>query len=126
MRTTLHVGILMAVVGVAAATEAACFVDKTVVPSDRPYMSSLAPSAVVAGGPAFTLTVNGYGFLPTDIVSWQGAPKTTTFVSAQQLRAQIDASDVVQAKMVPVAVYRAGATSPTYDELWLFVRSSAP
>lgn len=50
-----------------------------------PRITSLAPSPVPAG--AFTLTVNGEGFVGGSTVWFRGAPLATTFVSAAQLRA---------------------------------------
>lgn len=50
-----------------------------------PRITSLAPSPVPAG--AFTLTVNGEGFVSGSTVWFRGAPLATTFVSAAQLRA---------------------------------------
>jgi uncharacterized protein YdgA (DUF945 family) len=59
-----------------------------------PAITSLSPNVAAVGGPDFTLTVNGTGFVSTSVVNWNGAPKTTTFVSATQLRAAILAADI--------------------------------
>ena len=40
----------------------------------------LVPAAVVPGSPAFTLTVNGTGFVSGSTVYWNGSPRATTFV----------------------------------------------
>ncbi|HXM20638.1 MAG TPA: VCBS repeat-containing protein [Terriglobales bacterium] len=42
----------------------------------------------------FTLTVYGAGFATGAVVNWNGTPRSTTFVSARELQAQILASDV--------------------------------
>ena len=60
----------------------------------RPTLASINPAFVVAGAPAFTLTVTGANFISGATIHWNGAPRTTTFVSATQLTAQIPASDV--------------------------------
>jgi uncharacterized protein (TIGR03437 family) len=52
-----------------------------------PIVSSLNPPSVTSGSPAFTLTVNGSGFVPSSQVRWNGAPIGTTYVSATQLTA---------------------------------------
>jgi hypothetical protein len=52
------------------------------------------PQAVVPGSPAFVLHVYGAGFVSGAMVNWNGSPRTTTFVSARELHAQILASDV--------------------------------
>ena len=57
----------------------------------------LVPDATAPGGPAFTLTVNGAGFVPASVVNWSGSPRATTFVSSSQLTAKILASDVAKA-----------------------------
>src|SRR6202012_2052394 len=50
-----------------------------------PTAASLSPNNATAGGAAFTLTVNGTGFVSTSVVKFNGAAKATTFVSATQL-----------------------------------------
>jgi len=59
-----------------------------------PMISSISPSATGAGSPAFTLMVNGSGFTTNDVVTWNGEFRTTTFVSAAKLTAQISNVDV--------------------------------
>jgi hypothetical protein len=54
-----------------------------------PMITSLAPNTTPAGSVAFTLTVNGTGFLSGSVVSFNGAALTTTFVSATQLTAAV-------------------------------------
>ena len=72
-------------------------------------LASLSPSSVMAGGPAFTLTVNGTGFVNGATVQWNGQARTTTFVSSGQLRAAIGASDIGVAGTRPVTVVNPGA-----------------
>jgi uncharacterized protein (DUF2141 family) len=54
----------------------------------------LVPDAVAPGGPGFTLTVNGTGFLSGSVVNWNSGPRTTSFVNNKQLTATILASDI--------------------------------
>src|SRR5437773_5073634 len=42
----------------------------------------LIPDAVAPGGAAFTLTVNGTGFVSGSVVNWNGSARTTTFVNS--------------------------------------------
>jgi hypothetical protein len=65
----------------------------------------LVPTTVVPGSPAFTLTVNGTGFVSGSVVNWNGSPRTTTFVSSSQLTAAISASDVANAGTATVTVF---------------------
>ncbi len=47
----------------------------------------LVPATVTPGSPAFTLTVNGTGFVSGAVVKWNGNPLATTFVNQGQLTA---------------------------------------
>jgi hypothetical protein len=64
----------------------------------------LVPTAAAPGGPAFTLKVNGTGFVSGATIRWNGSPRTTTFVSASQLTAAISASDISTASTATVTV----------------------
>jgi hypothetical protein len=64
----------------------------------------LVPDATAPGGPAFTLTVNGTGFVATSVVNWNGRPRSTTFVNSSKLTARILASDIAKASTAVVTV----------------------
>ncbi len=68
-------------------------------------IGSLSPAAATAGGPAFTLTLNGSGFEPASVVRWNGADRTTTFVGATQLRAAIPAADIASQGTSQITVF---------------------
>jgi hypothetical protein len=72
-------------------------------------LSSLSPSSAVAGGPAFTLTANGTGFVVGATVRWDGQQRTTTVVSDSQVTAQIAAGDIDTAGTKQVTVVNPGA-----------------
>jgi hypothetical protein len=55
------------------------------------------PQAVVPGSGEFTLTVYGANFVSGAVVNWNRSQRSTTFVSARELKAQILASDVAAA-----------------------------
>lgn len=65
-------------------------------------VTSISPTSTTAGGAAFTLTVNGTGFLDKSVgnnfggsvVLWGNSARATTFVSTTQLKAQILATDI--------------------------------
>jgi uncharacterized repeat protein (TIGR03803 family) len=59
-----------------------------------PTITSILPTSATAGGAAFTLTVNGTGFVSTSVASFGANARATTFVSATQLTAAISASDI--------------------------------
>ena len=64
----------------------------------------LVPGQKAAGSAAFTLTVNGTGFVSGATVNWNGSPRTTTFVKSSQLTASITAADVATAGTANVTV----------------------
>jgi hypothetical protein len=55
------------------------------------------PQAVVPGSGEFTLKVYGANFVSGAVVNWNRSSRSTTFVSARELKAQILASDVATA-----------------------------
>jgi hypothetical protein len=57
-----------------------------------PAVSSLQPDRATVNGPAFTLNVNGSGFLSSSLVQWNGASLSTAFVNDELLTAQVPAS----------------------------------
>jgi uncharacterized protein (TIGR03437 family) len=76
--------------------------------AQTPSISALNPSTVVAGGPAFSLTVIGSGFLPGATVKWTGAPLTTVFVSSNQLTASVSANLIAGQATEGIAVVNPG------------------
>lgn len=75
-----------------------------------PVLNSLEPNSATAGGPAFTLTVNGGNFVSGATVRWNGAARTTTFVSSAQLRVAIPAADIAAAGTAQVSVANPSGT----------------
>jgi Putative Ig domain len=70
-----------------------------------PFLNQpLVPSAVSPGGPQFTLTVNGTGFLSTSTVDFNGTALATTFVSKEQLTAVVPAADIATAATASITV----------------------
>jgi hypothetical protein len=73
--------------------------------NQTPSVSNLAPSSVIVGGAAFTLTVNGSNFIGTSVVRVNGSDRTTTFVNANQLTAQINAADIQTVGSIAITVF---------------------
>jgi hypothetical protein len=73
-----------------------------------PTITSLSPTSTTAGSAAFTLTVNGTGFVSAAVVNFNGSARATTFVNATQLTAAILATDVASVGTPGVTV-----TNPT-------------
>ena len=69
-----------------------------------PSIGSLSPVSKVEDGAAFTLTVNGANFVSGAVVQWAGSDRTTTFVSAAQLTATINAADIVTPGVYAITV----------------------
>jgi len=85
------------------ATSPPVTVDPSISPA--PVATSLAPSSAATGGSAFTLTVSGSNFASSSVVRWNGASRTTTFVSATQLQAAISAGDIAVSGTNQVTVF---------------------
>jgi hypothetical protein len=76
----------------------------TQAPYPVPTLTSLTPAPAVAGLPA-TLTINGTGFVSSSVVRWNGANRTTTYVSATQVRINVPASDVASVGTAQLSVF---------------------
>jgi hypothetical protein len=70
-----------------------------------PSIQRAATNVTSAGGPGFTLVVNGSGFVAQSVVQWNGARRPSSFDSArQELRATIPASDIAAAGVARITV----------------------
>ena len=91
-------------------------------------ITGFSPNSANVGGGAFTLTVNGTGFLPgaNTKVSWGTVWMSTVFVSATQLTASIPANDIPSsAGVLMVEVQNSDTPSPTVSVPVAFTISSA-
>ncbi len=79
-------------------------------------LTSVSPTSVTVGGPAFMLTVLGAAFTNSSVVQWNGTSRTTTYVSSSELVAQINAADIAALGTASVTVQDStssvGTTSP--------------
>ena len=80
----------------------------TVASSGTPVICSISPASLVAGASAFTLSVVGAGYSSGSTVDWNGSSRTTTFISANSLQAQITSTDVAKAGTAAVTVTGGG------------------
>jgi uncharacterized repeat protein (TIGR01451 family) len=84
------------------------------IPSVSPLsVTSLSPSTAAAGSGAFTLTVNGAGFVSGAGVQWNGTALATTFVSAAQLTASVTTDLLASQGTANVSVVEGGASIGT-------------
>jgi len=74
-----------------------------------PYVNNpRMPDAATPGGPGFTLTVNGTGFVSGSVVTWNGSARATHFVRQGRLTATIPATDITKAGTATVKVVSPG------------------
>ncbi|HEY5642169.1 MAG TPA: hypothetical protein VIS31_04765 [Woeseiaceae bacterium] len=90
---------------------------QVLVESPVPEITILDPAEVQSGTGAFELTVTGAGFLTGAMVTWDGADRTTTFVSGTQLVASISATDIETPRTVRVRVRNPAPTPDASNEL---------
>ncbi len=72
----------------------------------EPVLRALQPAAVTAGGPAFTLVVNGQGFTATTRILLDGTAFPTQIQSDTRLEADIPATRIARAAPISIAVTR--------------------
>ncbi|HKN70900.1 MAG TPA: FG-GAP-like repeat-containing protein [Terriglobales bacterium] len=68
----------------------------------------LSPDAAAPGGAAFSLAVNGTGFVSGSVVEWNGSARATNFISNSTLTAYILASDISAPNTASVTVVTPG------------------
>jgi hypothetical protein len=74
-----------------------------------PFLNQpLVPTAVSPGGPGFTLSVSGTGFVSSATIDFNRAPLVTTFVDSEHLTATVPAADVASAGTATVTVVNPG------------------
>lgn len=85
--------------------------------ANKPTLSSMSPTSVVAGSASFTLTVNGSNFVSGSVVLWNNSSLTTTYVSGTRLTATVPGTTVSVAGTPQVAVYNPGRFGGTSNAL---------
>ena len=73
-------------------------------PNPTPTITTISPNSSVAGGAAFTLTINGTNFVAASMVNFGGSAPATTFVNSTQLTAAIPAASVASTGTLAVTV----------------------
>ncbi len=89
--------------------------------ASTPQIALLNPSSAIAGGAAFTLTVNGTNFDPAAVVQFNGTSRTTTFISSTQLQAAIAVSDIASPGVATITVANPVANGGTSAGSTLFI-----
>jgi len=80
-------------------------VDRPLGPNPIPTITTLSPTGATTGSAALSITVSGTGFVPTSVVRWNGAARTTTFLSRTALQASITKADLATAGSPSVTVF---------------------
>ena len=79
--------------------------------SRAPTITSINPTSATAGGPAFTLTVNGTNFVTGAVVRWNTTALMTTLVSPSQLTATVPETLIASAGSATITVLSGSVTS---------------
>ena len=95
-------------------------------PNPAPALTALNPSSAVAGRQGFTLTATGSNLISGSVLRWNGADRTTTFVSGTQLAASIPASDIAAAGSAQVAVFNPSPGGGTSTALTFAISPTFP
>jgi hypothetical protein len=115
-----------------AASEPLTVTDEVLVAADYNAVAtpltllSLSPAAAVAGGPSFTLILNGTGFSPNSVVSVNGAFPAVKFISSTQVSVPVTSAQITQpgAFQVWVDSFPSGATCAAFAALPFTVADS--
>lgn len=94
--------------------------------SPLPTLISLSPTSAEMGGPPFTLTVNGTGFISTSKVRWNGSERSTTYISSTQLTASISATDIASIGTASITVSNPSPGGGTSNSLGFGVTGPNP
>jgi hypothetical protein len=97
----------------------------TPTPCSTPTIGSISPTCAIAGGNAFTLTVNGTNFLSTSTVNWNGNALTTTYVSSTQLTARVPKANIANPGTASITVVTPGPCGGTSNAV-IFTITATP
>jgi YVTN family beta-propeller protein len=93
-------------------------------PNLSPTIATISPNGTVAGGAAFTLTINGTNFVAGSMVNFGGLALSTTFVNSTQLTAAIPAASIASTGTPAVTVTNPAPGGGTSNPLNFSVTSS--
>lgn len=91
-----------------------------------PVLTALSPGTVIDGGPSFTLSLIGSGFVPGSQVMIDGFPRTPNYVSTNQLSLPIQAEEIATPKSISVQVVNPVPAGGSSVKLSLIVRQPNP
>jgi hypothetical protein len=82
-------------------------------PSPVPSISGLSPSSADPSVTNFILTINGANFVPGAVAHWNGAERTTTFISSSKLLVKVPGTDRQAPGAAQVSVVNPGPVEST-------------
>jgi 6-phosphogluconolactonase (cycloisomerase 2 family) len=94
-------------------------------PPASPTITSISPNTSVAGGAAFTLTINGTNFVAASTVNFGGSAPATTFVNSTQLTAAIAAASIASTGTLAVTVTNPAPGGGTSNAMNFIISSGA-
>lgn len=92
----------------------------------EPVLTTISPVEVPAGGPTFTLTLEGSKFVDSSLVLADGNALTTKWISGQKLEAVVPATMIATAKLLNLTVKTAGPGGGESNTVNLAITSSKP
>jgi len=95
-------------------------------PPPTPSITTISPNSAVAGGAAFTLTIDGTNFVAGSMVNFGGSTPITTFVSSTELTAAIPASGVASTGKLVVTVTNPAPDNGTSNPMNFTVTAAGP
>ena len=95
-------------------------------PNPVPALTTLNPATAFAGDAGFTLTVNGSNFINSSVVKFNGADRTTTYISATQLSIGVTAADIANAGTAALTIVNPAPGGGTSNTLNLAINNPAP
>jgi hypothetical protein len=91
-----------------------------------PIVSSISPSTIYVGEPAYTLQINGSGFTNASTALINGQSRSTTYISAASLTVQVLASDIATTTQLNVQVTTPAPGGGTSNYAIISVNVQAP
>jgi hypothetical protein len=87
----------------------------------NPFLVSMTPTTVAAGGPTFMLIINGTNFSNGAQIQFNTSLLSTTVVSSKQVRAEVPAALIQSAGRVPIRLINPG-NGGSSNRLYLDIR----
>lgn len=91
-----------------------------------PTLASLNPATTLAGGPAFTLLLDGTGFVSGSVVRFNGADRATTVLNGTQASIQVTAAEIANPGTAKITLFNPTPQGGLSNELSLAINNPMP